>query len=137
MGNFLKRSRHGTTFYFRRRVPDDLRQTVGKPYLTKSLETGERREAMMRARLLAAKTDILFSDLRAMPPKDRVPADFGLKLDLNELGKPTAITVTDATPSMPAHWLLNKSAFLRSTTLQGLETYWRAVFESVVSPFQR
>lgn len=98
MGNFLKRSRHGTTFYFRRRVPDDLRQTVGKPYLTKSLETGERREAMMRARLLAAKTDILFSDLRAMPPKDRVRADFGLKLDLNELGKPTAITVTDATP---------------------------------------
>ena len=98
MGDYLKRSRHGTTFYFRRRVPDDLRQTVGQPYLTKSLETGDRREAIMRARLLAAKTDILFADLRAMPPKDRIRADFGFKLDLNELGKAVTLTVTDAKP---------------------------------------
>ena len=98
MGNYLKRSRHGTTLYFRRRVPDDLRPTIGRPFLTKSLETGDRREAIMRARLLAAKTDILFADLRAMPPKDHIRSDFGFKLDLNELGKAVSLTVTDVKP---------------------------------------
>jgi len=33
MGNYLKQSRRGTVFYFRRCVPDDLRLLIGKPYL--------------------------------------------------------------------------------------------------------
>lgn len=97
MGNFLKRSRHGTTFYFRRRVPDDLRQTVGQPYLTKSLETGDRREAIMRARLLAAKTDIFFANLRTMAPKHRRTAalkiDYALSLDITPSGKKRAVAL--------------------------------------------
>ena len=97
MANYLKRSRHGTTFYFRRRVPDELRQTVGQPYLTKSLETSDRREAIMRARLLAAKTDILFADFRAMPRKARpstaLQIDYALSLDISPSGKKRAVAL--------------------------------------------
>lgn len=67
--DFLTTSRHGTTFYFRRRVPDDLRLIVGKPYLVKSLRTGHRREAIILARAYAAQTDIAFTQLRTMPDK--------------------------------------------------------------------
>ncbi len=56
-GHFLVRSRHGTQFYFRRRVPDDLQALIGKHVLCKSLGTADRRSAMIRARLLASRTD--------------------------------------------------------------------------------
>lgn len=65
-GDFLKLNRHGTQFYFRRRVPDDLRAIVGQSYLIQSLRTGVRSVAVPTARLLAAKSDILFDQLRTM-----------------------------------------------------------------------
>ena len=37
-GGFIQRSRHGTVFYFRRRVPTDLRDRVGKAHIYVSLE---------------------------------------------------------------------------------------------------
>ncbi|TVO60547.1 site-specific integrase [Denitromonas ohlonensis] len=100
-GNYLIKSRHGTMLYFRRRVPDDLRHAIGKPYLVKSLGTGLRREAIMLARAYAAHTDNLFLRLRAMPQdfdSDTIKIDFGFKIDLNEFGKVTSISVTDAKP---------------------------------------
>ncbi len=79
---YLKVSRHGTMYYFRRRVPDDLRPIIGKPYLVKSLLTGQRREAIIRARSLAAQTDCYFIALRNMPPRKKnsegLPVDFVL-----------------------------------------------------------
>ncbi len=69
-GHFLVRSRHGTQFYFRRRVPDDLQALIGKRVLCKSLGTADRRSAMIRARLLASRTDQLFETLRTVRPID-------------------------------------------------------------------
>jgi integrase len=86
--NYLKQSRHGSVFYFRRRIPDDLRLTVGKPYIVKSLGTGMRREAIIRARVLAAYTDGFFAQLRTMPDDQN---DTPLRIDftyqcIEELG---------------------------------------------------
>lgn len=67
--NFLTRSRHGTVYYFRRRVPDDLRCAIGQPYLIRTLGTGERRHAIILARAYAAQLDIAFVLLRTMPDK--------------------------------------------------------------------
>jgi hypothetical protein len=69
-GLFLQRSRHGTVFYFRRRVPDDLRAMVGHSYIVKSLSTEERRVAVIRARMFASKTDALFNEWRTMANDD-------------------------------------------------------------------
>ena len=64
--NFIRRSRHDTVFYFRRRIPNDL-HALGLPrQVVRSLHTAERREATVRARALAAATDNLFSRIRAM-----------------------------------------------------------------------
>lgn len=63
---YLKLCRHGITYHFRRRVPDDLRPSFGKNYLTRSLMTDSRRQAMKLARVAAAETDALFDRLRAM-----------------------------------------------------------------------
>lgn len=69
MAAFLQRSRHGTVFYFRRRVPDDLRPYIGQPYIAKSLGTEIRSQAIIAARKFAAITDYLFLELRTMPGK--------------------------------------------------------------------
>lgn len=69
-GNYLKQSRHGSTLYFRRRAPDDLRPVLGKPYLVKTLGTGKRQEAIILARAFAARTDSFFHHLRTMPDHD-------------------------------------------------------------------
>ena len=37
--NFILRSRHGTVFHFRRRVPKDLVGRIGRSYLVSSLHT--------------------------------------------------------------------------------------------------
>lgn len=69
-GTFLQRSRHATVWYFRRRVPDDLRSVVGHPYLVKSLGTEARKEAVVRARVFCTQSDDLFNLLRAMSEKE-------------------------------------------------------------------
>ncbi len=94
--NFLTKSRHGSVYYFRRRVPDALRRFLGKPYLVKSLGTYERREAIILARSLAAYTDQIFTKLRDMTnrlPNAELSADYTLEIDFNELGKPAKISI--------------------------------------------
>jgi integrase len=98
--NFLTRSRHGTVYYFRRRVPRELHAAIGKPFLVRSLETTDRRIAIVRARSLAVQSDLIFQNtLMATKhkPGDGLSIDFKLEINLNHLGQPTAITV-DATP---------------------------------------
>ncbi len=98
-GTFLQRSRHGTVWYFRRRIPDDLRSIVGHPYLVQSLRTEQRREAVIRARQLGVKTDTFFEELRSGMGKSRdtIRIDFALESFLDEFGKRTA-KATDVQP---------------------------------------
>ena len=97
--NYLKQSRHGSTFYFRRRVPDDLRPVVGRPYLIKTLRTGKRRDAIILARALAARTDSLFHHLRIMPNHDdKIQVDLIFELDFNDLGGLKSVHIEADTP---------------------------------------
>jgi hypothetical protein len=98
--NFLTRSRHGTVYYFRRRVPKKLHAAIGKPFLVHSLDTTDRRTAVVRARSLAVQTDLIFqTTLMAVKnrPSGGLSIDYKLEINLNHLGQPTAIHV-DATP---------------------------------------
>ncbi len=67
--DFLTRSRHGTVYYFRRRVPDDLRAIICNPYLVRSLGTADRKKAIILARGYAAQTDYAFTQIRIMSDK--------------------------------------------------------------------
>lgn len=67
--DYLTRSRHRTLYYFRRRVPDDLRAIILQPYLVCSLGTSHRGQAIILARAFAAKTDNAFTQLRNMSEK--------------------------------------------------------------------
>lgn len=97
-GNYLVLSRHGTTFHFRRRVPHDLRLIIGKPHLVKSLSTGLRRDAIILARALAARTDDLFQHLRTMPhDHEPIRIDFALHWTPDDDGRKRAF----ATEIMP------------------------------------
>lgn len=80
-GTFLQRSRHGTVWHFRRRIPDDLRLLIGHPYIVKSLGTERRREAVIRARALGVQTDALFIKLRGMEQEKGLRIDYALGLD--------------------------------------------------------
>ena len=91
-GDFLKRSRHGTTFFFRRRVPQNICAILGKNVIVKSLGTEKRREAVILARSLAVQTDAIFYRLRTMSKNSKV--EYSFSFDLNEL----RLTVTDAKP---------------------------------------
>lgn len=71
--NYLTFSRHGTTPYFRRRVPDDLRQIIGKSYLIATLGSCSRRVAVLLARAVAARTDSIFQALRMTTSNDDKP----------------------------------------------------------------
>ncbi len=85
-GCYLKRSRHGTVFYFRRRVPRRLLGLFNRSHIVVSLRLADREGAIRAARQLAAATDRLFDSLRPMskPPKDpliQTNYEFGLDLD--------------------------------------------------------
>jgi integrase len=69
MGAYLQRSRHGTIFYFRRKLPTDLRPRLNVPQLFVSLGTADRSVAMVLARRAATRCDELFQHLRAMATK--------------------------------------------------------------------
>lgn len=66
-GDYIQRSRHGTVFYFRRRVPLDLRDRLRRSHIYVSLRTEHLSSARVLARQLAAATDQLFSRLRYCP----------------------------------------------------------------------
>ena len=115
--NFLTSSRHGTVFYFRRRVPDDLRQIVGKLYLVKTLNTVHRGAAIVLARAYAVKTDAFYHHLRAMKKKnpDFFQTDYTLKFEFDDLGMVSKMEVdaepeeSDAVASVISATLQNRS----------------------------
>ncbi|MCE1227407.1 MAG: site-specific integrase [Geobacteraceae bacterium] len=51
-------------WFFRRKVPDELRTVLGRRELKVSLQTGSKQTALKRARVLAYKTDLIFETLR-------------------------------------------------------------------------
>ena len=116
--NFLITSRHGTVLYYRRRVPDDLRQIIGKPYLVKTLNTIHRGAAIVLARAYAAKTDAIFQHLRAMKKKnpESFQIDYILKIELDDLGLVSKMEVdaqpeeSDAVASVISAALQNRAA---------------------------
>ena len=97
-GNYLKHSRHGSVLYFRRRVPDDLRAYIGKPYLTKTLGTGTRKDAIILAREYAVRTDNLFRQIRTMSKNDQTPGMTRVNYDFSYDVKNMLIKVKDAKP---------------------------------------
>lgn len=98
---YIQRSRHGTLFHFRRRVPLDLVEVVDKREVLRSLGTSDRRIAGMRARALAVQYDRLFEALRAMPVKKKYPdalkIDFGYSIEILPSGEIKARAHTDPT----------------------------------------
>lgn len=97
-GDYLKRSRHGSVLYFRRRVPDDLRACVGKPYLTKTLGTSVRRDAIVLAREYAVTTDILFAHIRNMTKKKSASDPVTIYYDLSAVFDGVELTFTNVKP---------------------------------------
>ncbi len=69
MGTFLQKSRHGTVFYFRRRVPPDLRAAFGVTQIFVSLGTKDRPRAIESARWLAVRCDEMWAIMRRMTDK--------------------------------------------------------------------
>jgi hypothetical protein len=92
--NFLVTSRHGTVFYFRRRVPNDQRLLTGKLYLVKTLATAHKGDAIVLARGYAAQTDAIYKELRDMKKSksSSFDIDYTIKIELDGFGKPSAIT---------------------------------------------
>lgn len=99
-GSYLTRSRHGTVFYFRRRIPLDLRPHLKHDALCFSLRTGDRRIAVARARAAAVQTDRLFLSLREevkKNPKSEATVSVGWSLRLAKDGPQTdTVLVPDA-----------------------------------------
>lgn len=71
MGNFLQKSKHGTVYYFRRRVPLDLQRVVGVCQVFVSLGTTSRPEATESAREFAVRCDQLFAMMRGMSDDEK------------------------------------------------------------------
>lgn len=103
-GDFIRRSRHGTVFYFRRRVPFGLRARLGRMHFYASLHTEELAEAKRRARLLAAATDRLFTELRYMDDANSIDDRiyYGLTFDIDPKTRTPRITATDVKPGEEA-----------------------------------
>ncbi|SPD45603.1 conserved protein of unknown function [Cupriavidus neocaledonicus] len=96
MSNYLQRSRHDTTYLFRRRVPADLIRVLGHTQLYKSLGTTSRREARVLARALAVETDRLFATAREMTkakPDEGLTIDWTMSIDFDEFQRPRKLNV--------------------------------------------
>jgi len=136
-GTYLTKSRHGTIYYFRRRVPLLTQQVIGHSVIVQSLETSDRRLAIIRARSLAARTDTIFQKI-AMAIKsghaDRIRTDYTLKVDLDELGRPSSFTV-DAQPdeqdavNAAIRTVLENPRSARATPVQTKKTFAEALNE--------
>ncbi len=61
----------GSTFHYRRRVPDDIRELLGKDWWKQSLKTSSERQAEENARPLAVKHDRIIKELRSAPTATR------------------------------------------------------------------
>lgn len=96
-GDFLQRSRHGTVFMFRRRIPLDLVSAFGRAELYRSVGTADARLAAIRARFLAGACDLLFQRARQLVRS-------GQPLGLSELRLLAEIELPspDAWPTLPA-----------------------------------
>jgi integrase len=77
-------------FYFRRRVPSDLKGVIGKSYMVKTLTTNSKAAAIILARAYAAKTDSIYERLRIMKKSnpDSLEFDYTLEFSLDDDGKP-------------------------------------------------
>ncbi|MGF6663302.1 hypothetical protein QF000_004970 [Paraburkholderia atlantica] len=83
-GDFLLLSRHQTVYLFRRRVPRDLMERLGRTEIYRSLGTTDRKLAVVRARALATYTDQVFARIRAMDSND----DDSFQIDLTVAMRP-------------------------------------------------
>lgn len=95
-GLFLTKSRHGSIYYFRRRVPEAARAAIGRKVFVQSLATSDRRLAVIRARALAARTDLIFHQMIMAKKTDdsgHILTEYIMKLELNDFGKPTSLHV--------------------------------------------
>lgn len=101
MSSFLLKNRHGTVYYFRRKIPLDLRDRFSVLQVYKSLGTEDRKSAIVCARHLAAQTDQLCRRLRSMPKSKKdesLRLDLIVKFDLNSLLEPKSVEI-DFEPS--------------------------------------
>ncbi|HEY2883579.1 MAG TPA: DUF6538 domain-containing protein [Rhizomicrobium sp.] len=98
--DFIQRSKHGTVYHFRRRVPKDLTAYWARDQIVVSLRTESRDLAVRRARVLLLATDNLFSDLRQMPKPTKpktIRIDYGLEVQFDPLsGILKSVRVSDA-----------------------------------------
>jgi hypothetical protein len=95
-GKFLTKSRHGTIYYFRRRVPEVAWRIIGRQVYVQSLATSDRRLAVIRARALAAQTDSFFQRIAMATnsnDSDGFTLNYELKFDFNDLGMQTSVHV--------------------------------------------
>lgn len=93
---FLIKSRHGTTYYFRRRVPAPAQHILGRRIVVISLQTSDRRLAVVRGRALATRTDSIFHRILMATHSDNDDGftfNFELKMDFNDLGNATSLYV--------------------------------------------
>src|SRR5690349_4031320 len=88
MGAYLQRSRHGTIFYFRRKVPFDLRQHARAPQFYVSLGTADRATALILARRAATLCDELFATFKSMASKKSSNADLMRLIEQRKLTAP-------------------------------------------------
>ena len=63
---FILRSRHGTVFHFRRRVPKDLVERLGRTHIVVSLRSAVCGQARERARVLAQMAKLYSEELPAI-----------------------------------------------------------------------
>jgi hypothetical protein len=91
--NFIQRSRHGSVYYFRRRIPDDLHELGLPRQIFRTLHTSDRAEAVLRVRQMAAECDRLFSRIRAMAKKKQYVDKWGATMELGNLGSLTFVDV--------------------------------------------
>lgn len=88
-GKFLIKSRHGTIYYFRRRVPLAAQHAIGRRVFVQSLEPSGRLKGVVRGRALAAQTDSIFQRIATATNSndpDGFTFNYEFRLDLNEFG---------------------------------------------------
>lgn len=95
-GLFLTKSRHGSIYYFRRRVPQAAQQHIGRRVLVHSLETSDRRAAVIRSRALATQTDAIFQRIAMATKSDSSEGftfNYEMRIDFHESGAPSSLIV--------------------------------------------